>query len=63
MSRTEAQQKKRRIPEMERGVGFAILSQLAERYDGEFRYKEELQPEEAAQRNTGVFLAEIILKD
>ena len=63
MSRTEAQQKKRRIPEMERGVGFTILSQLAERYDGEFRYKEELQLEAAAQGNTGVFMAEIILKD
>ena len=30
--------KLRRIPELERGVGFRVLSSLAEKYDGSFRH-------------------------
>ena len=30
--------KPRRIPELERGVGFRVLSGLAEKYDGSFRH-------------------------
>ncbi len=46
-------QKKRRIPELERGVGFTILNDIASRYDGEFH--KELKD--------GWFKADIILKD
>lgn len=28
----------RRIPELERGVGFHIMNRLAEKYDGQFKY-------------------------
>lgn len=31
------EQKKRRIPELERGIGHSILRTMAERYDGQFR--------------------------
>jgi len=34
--------KPRRIPELERGVGFRVLSGLAQKYDGSFRH--ELEP-------------------
>ena len=30
--------KPRRIPELERGVGFRVLSSLAAKYDGSFRH-------------------------
>ena len=45
--------KQRRIPELERGIGFTILSGLAQNYDGQFSYSEE----------DGLFTTEIILKD
>lgn len=32
------QKKQRRIPELERGVGFRVLSSLAKKYDGSFKY-------------------------
>ena len=32
------QKKRRRIPELERGVGFRVLSSLAKKYDGSFKY-------------------------
>ena len=44
--------KKRRIPELERGVGFTILNDLAQRYDGSFLTEQE----------NGWFKTEIILK-
>ena len=47
-----AQPKVRRIPEMERGVGFHIMQELAEKYDGEFEYK----------NNNNVFCVSLILK-
>lgn len=37
-SEGSGQPKGRRIPEMERGVGFHILKELAEKYDGSFTY-------------------------
>ena len=43
----------RRIPELERGLGFTILNDMANRYDGEFRTKEE----------NGWFNADVVLKD
>lgn len=45
-------QKGRRIPELERGIGFTILNNLAEKYDGEFH-------SEAAD---GIFSVSLILK-
>lgn len=45
--------KKHRIPELERGVGFHILKELAERYDGAFTYR----------ASDGVFRAELTLKE
>lgn len=45
--------KKRRIPELERGVGFTILNDLARRYDGSFLTEQE----------DGWFKSEIILKN
>ena len=44
---------KRRIPELERGVGLTILRDVAKRYDGEFRTEWE----------NGWFKANMILKD
>ena len=46
-------EKKRRIPELERGIGFTILSGLAVQYDGQF----------VNELDNGVFRTEIILKD
>ena len=46
------QQRKRRIPELERGVGFHILRELAEKYDGEF----------TSQPDGGIFRTSLILK-
>lgn len=46
-------EKKRRIPELERGIGFTILSGLAAQYDGQF----------VNELDNGVFRTEIILKD
>ncbi len=48
-----AGEKKRRIPELERGIGSTILSSLADQYDGHFTSG----PEE------GMYRTEIILKD
>lgn len=42
----------RRIPELERGVGFHIMNRLAEKYDGQFKYGIE----------DGTFQASLILK-
>ena len=47
-----AQEKKRRVPELPRGVGFHILQELAEKYDGTFTYR----------TDDGVFRAELALK-
>ncbi|MDD6315586.1 MAG: GHKL domain-containing protein [Clostridia bacterium] len=44
--------RKRRIPELERGIGFHILQELAGRYDGSF----------AASVEQGDFTASLILK-
>lgn len=49
---TESGKKQRRIPELERGVGFTILSNLAGQYDGQFITRNE----------NGMFYTEIILK-
>ena len=49
---TAGQGKSRRIPELERGVGFTILNDLANRYDGSF----------LAEQEDGWFKTEIILK-
>ncbi|MCR5794154.1 MAG: GHKL domain-containing protein [Solobacterium sp.] len=45
--------KQRRIPELERGLGFTILANLAKTYDGQFTYSS----------GGGLFVTEIILKD
>ena len=45
-------QKRRRIPELNRGVGFTILEQLAKRYDGEF----------STEMQGDIFHADIIMK-
>ncbi len=45
-------QKEQRIPGMQRGTGFAILSDIADRYDGQFH----------TENNNSMFFAEIILK-
>lgn len=45
--------KKRRVPELERGVGFHILQELAEKYDGSFTYS----------AVDGVFRTELTLKE
>lgn len=50
---TDRKEKKRRIPELERGIGFTILSSLADQYDGQF----------ANELSDGMFRTEIILKD
>ena len=50
---TPQDNKKRRIPELERGVGFTILNDLARRYDGSFLTEQE----------DGWFKTEIILKN
>lgn len=42
----------RRIPELERGVGFRIMNRLADKYDGQFKYELE----------DNVFRASLILK-
>jgi signal transduction histidine kinase len=47
------QEKKRRIPELERGIGMTILAGLAEQYDGRYTYRSE----------NGMFHTEIILKN
>ena len=39
--RTQLQTKKRRIPELERGIGFSIFQELARKYDGSFSYHTE----------------------
>ena len=44
--------KKRRIPELERGIGFSIFQELARKYDGRFSYHAE----------NGRFTASLILK-
>lgn len=44
--------KKRRIPELERGLGFHIFEELAARYDGRFTHSQE----------NGVFTAALLLK-
>ena len=49
---SQPQQRKRRIPELERGVGFHILRELAEKYDGEF----------TSQPDGGIFRTSLILK-
>ncbi len=46
-------EKARRVPELERGVGFHILQELAEKYDGAFAYRAE----------NGLFRAELALKE
>lgn len=46
------QTKKRRIPELERGIGFSIFQELARKYDGSFSYRTE----------DGRFTASLILK-
>lgn len=46
------EQKKRRIPELERGIGFTIISNLVRQYDGQF----------SARSENGMFCTEIILK-
>ena len=50
--RTRPQAKKRRIPELERGIGFSIFQELARKYDGSFSYHTE----------NGRFTARLILK-
>lgn len=50
--RTQLQTKKRRIPELERGIGFSIFQELARKYDGSFSYHTE----------NGRFKASLILK-
>ena len=50
--RTQLQTKKRRIPELERGIGFSIFQELARKYDGSFSYQTE----------NGRFTASLILK-
>lgn len=45
--------KQKRIPELERGIGFRILKELAHRYQGSFVY----------QVQSGVFCANLILKE
>ena len=50
--RTQLQTKKRRIPELERGIGFSIFQELARKYDGNFSYHAE----------NGRFTASLILK-
>ena len=50
--RTQLQTKKRRIPELERGIGFSIFQELARKYDGSFSYHTE----------HGRFTASLILK-
>ena len=50
---TDKKEKKRRIPELERGIGFTILSSLADQYDGQF----------ASEVSDGMFRTDIILKD
>ena len=50
--RTQLQTKKRRIPELERGIGFSIFQELARKYDGSFSYHTE----------NGRFTASLILK-
>ena len=50
--RTQPQTKKRRIPELERGIGFSIFQELARKYDGSFAYHTE----------NGRFTASLILK-
>lgn len=50
--RTQPQTKKRRIPELERGIGFSIFQELARKYDGSFSYHAE----------NGRFTASLILK-
>ena len=45
--------RKRRIPELERGIGFTILSGIAENYDGQF----------TAGQQDNLFVTEIILKE
>lgn len=42
----------RRIPELERGVGFRIMNRLADKYDGQFKYE----------LGDNVFRASLILK-
>lgn len=41
VSAPSAGTKKRRIPELERGMGFRIFEELAQRYDGDFSYRTE----------------------
>ena len=48
----QPQTKKRRIPELERGIGFSIFQELARKYDGSFSYHTE----------NGRFTASLILK-
>lgn len=48
----QTQAKKRRIPELERGIGFSIFQELARKYDGRFSYHAE----------NGRFTASLILK-
>ena len=48
----QTQIKKRRIPELERGIGFSIFQELAQRYNGRFSYHKE----------NGRFTASLILK-
>lgn len=48
----QPQAKKRRIPELERGIGFSIFQELARKYDGRFSYHAE----------NGRFTASLILK-
>lgn len=50
--RTQPQTKKRRIPELERGIGFSFFQELARKYDGSFSYHAE----------NGRFTASLILK-
>ena len=45
--------KERRIPELERGIGFRILEDLAHRYDGKFEH----------QKSDGKFKVSVMLKD
>ena len=48
----QPQTKKRRIPELERGIGFSIFQELAQKYNGRFSYHAE----------NGRFTASLILK-
>ena len=50
---TDKKEKKRRIPELERGIGMTILAGFAEQYDGRYTYRSE----------NGMFHTEIILKN